>query len=110
MYGLCFQISLFCFLELQPKALDSPARRKSVATSTLFVANLESEEAENFFGKCIYFLRRSETEVRLNHLMDDIVCGSIEYPFLESMDLVLSELFVPLLRTTSELGDLSKEE
>ena len=86
--------------------------RKSVATisSSLFLANLDSEQADSFVGKCIYFLRIRESGVRYDHLMDDIVCGSLEHPFLESMDLLLSELFVPFLRHTSDLDKLSKEE
>jgi len=116
---LTFFYQVICFLKIdtaadlfrfgmQPKS-DEAGSKKSV-TSSLFVANLESEQAESFVGKCIYFARQSSSEVRLDHMMEDVVCGSLEHPFLESMDLMLSELFVPLLRHTSELEKLSKEE
>jgi hypothetical protein len=97
----------------QARPVESGARASNGSTPpalTLFLANLDSEEAEEFTGKCIYFIRLAKSDVRYDHLIDDVVSGSLEHPFLESMDLLLSEMFSPLLRNASELEKLSKEE
>ena len=97
--------------DIQP--VESSARTSSSNTPptvSLFLTNLESEEAQFFTGKCLYFVRLGISDVRYDHLLDDVVSGSLEHPFLESMDLLLSELFSPLLRSATELEKLPKEE
>jgi hypothetical protein len=98
-------------LDVQP--VESGARASHGSTppaASLFLANIDAEEAETFTGKCIYFVRLGKSDVRYDHLIDEVVSGSLEHPFLESMDLLLSELFSPLLRNATELENLSKEE
>ena len=98
---------------IQPGTVESSARAATGSTPTtvsLFLTNLDSEQAELFTGRCIYFVRLGKSDVRYDHLIDDVLSGSLEHPFLESMDLLLSELFSPLLRNSAELEKLPKEE
>ena len=77
---------------------------------TLNVVTILSKDTVFDKGTCLYALRKeSRKEVEASHLEKEMCCGEIKFSILTSFSALLTEGFVPLLKSQQHWKEASKE-